>query len=216
MSADNLTAAELRQKLELRRDRREELTGEIQRRKRRRSGIIAWIERAVPRLRRKRRRERKVGPLDAVAWCRRQLGTTEHPPGSNWGEPVEDWIRFTGYTGPVPWCGCFAAFAVVKIGGAAIPAVQRLGYHGFIIDDARAGRNGLRAVPVEEARPGDLVAYDFAHIGVIVGRTEAGAVHTIEGNTSPASGGSQNNGGGVYERRRPIGDVAVIARPAYA
>jgi hypothetical protein len=47
-----------------------------------------------------------------------------------------------------------------------------------------------------------------------VGPTVNGMVHTVEGNTS-SSTGSQNNGGGVYERRRPVSDVAVIARPEY-
>lgn len=213
---ETLTADELKAKLERARKRRGEIEERLQRLEAKGARIRKWIRKAGERLRRKRRRERQEeGPTAAVKFARTQIGVTEHPYGSNWGLPVETWIKYTGYGEPVPWCGCFAAYAVVHEGGANIPNRIRLGYHGYIISDALYAQNGLKQVRVEDARPGDIVAYDFAHIGVIVGETKDGLVHTIEGNTSNGVSGSQNNGGGVYERRRPISDVAVIARPAY-
>jgi len=54
---------------------------------------------------RKRRKERNEGGAKAaVKWARAQKGKHESPPGSNWGEPVQTWIRNAGYGGPVPWC----------------------------------------------------------------------------------------------------------------
>jgi hypothetical protein len=151
----------------------------------------------------------------AVKWALSQQGVTETPYGSNWGEPVQTWIKNCGYTYAVPWCGCFAREAVVGHGGADIPADHRLGYAGYISDDARNGANGMRAVPFDEAQPGDLLVFwGSAHIGVCVERN-GDTLTTIEGNTSSGSSGSQSNGGGVYQRTRYRGDVTTVARPAY-
>lgn len=210
---DNLTTAELRARLEERRKRADGIRKERKRLAERLDDVRHAIRQVRKRI--KHRLAHQRGGEVAAKWCRTKLGVTEHPYGSNWGVPVQDWIKFTGYGGPVPWCGCFACFAVVHEGGAKIPVRVRLGYHGYIDQDARANRNGLHAVSVNDARPGDVVAYDFAHVGVIVGPTRDGMVHAIEGNTSSGISGSQNNGGGVYERRRPVGDVLVIARPDY-
>lgn len=206
-----ITAGELRNRLARKRARRDDLRGERKRINERLDELGPIIKRLIRRL----RRRRSSPAEDVVKWCHSKEGVTETPYGSNWGEPVATWIRYTGYSGPVPWCGCFAAYAVCHEGLAKIPTRVRLGYHGYIIADAKANRNGLRAVSVSDAKPGDIVAYDFAHIGVVVGPTVGGYVHTVEGNTSNGTSGSQNNGGGVYERKRPVSDVAVIARPDY-
>ena len=176
------------------------------------------VERAKERREAMRERFQRAegGAAKAVEWARAQLGTTESPAGSNLGPGITEWEKFTGY--PVPpgvfWCGCFVCFAVVHEGGAEIPSPIRLGFDLNIVADARARTNGLSDVPVEAAAPGDIVVYDFRHIGLIVGPTEGGLVHTIEGNTSSASG-ANNNGGGVYEHRRPVGSVVGVARPSY-
>jgi hypothetical protein len=156
------------------------------------------------------------GAQKAVSWAVSQAGVTEKPYGSNWGVPVQNWIQFTGYSSPVPWCGCFACFAAVAQGGAAIVSKIRLGYAGYIVDDARAGRNGLRAVPFDQALPGDiLVFWGNQHIGMCASKPSGDSIGTIEGNTSSGTAGSQNNGGGVYRRIRSRSDVTVVARPAY-
>jgi hypothetical protein len=103
---------------------------------------------------------------------------------------------------------------VVHEGGADIPSRIRLGYDLNIVDDARNNTNGLSLVPTAAAQAGDIVVYDFRHIGLIVGPTENGLVHTIEGNTSSTTG-QVNNGGGVFEHHRPVSDVVAVARPAY-
>jgi hypothetical protein len=158
----------------------------------------------------------KVTPAQkAVNWAMRQQGVAEKPDGSNWGVPVQDWIKFTGYGSPVPWCGCFVARAVVGAGGAKVPTRIRLGYNGYIVADAEDDRNGLREVAISEARPGDIVTFDFPHIALVRGRPSNGYLPTIEGNTSPLSSGSQANGGTVAAKSRPLSQVRVIARPTY-
>jgi hypothetical protein len=167
----------------------------------------------------KRRYEAQhTGARAAVRWARSKIGKHEHPAFSNWGHPIQDWITFTGYGGPVFWCGCFVAFAVVKKGGAHVPHRIRLGFDGYIIEDARAGKNGFqRAVSVNDAKPGDIATFLLPtgpHIGLVVGRTRNGMIHTIEGNTS-ARDGSNIHGGEVAEHRRPVSQVTVVGRLHY-
>lgn len=162
-----------------------------------------------------RKRYSRAGGEKALAEARRHVGVTEQPPGSNWGGMVERFIRFCGYAFPVYWCGCFACWCVIKGGGAKIPTPIRLGYDGYIIADANAGANGLRAVSFDQARAGDIVVYRFNHIG-IVDRVAGDTLFAIEGNTSSGSSGSQSNGGGVFARTRSRADVVCVARPDYA
>jgi hypothetical protein len=157
---------------------------------------------------------RRKGARAAVRWARSKIGVHENPLGSNWGHPVQTWITFTGYHIPVFWCGCFVAYAVVHNGHAKVPKPIRLGYHEYINEDARNGRNGfLRAVSVDDARPGDIATFNFRHIGLVVGRTKDGMIHTIDGNTSAADG--NNNGGEVAEHRRPVTMVTCVGRLDY-
>lgn len=161
-----------------------------------------------------RKRYDKTSGQKVMAWAKKQVGTTESPAGSNWGPQIGEWIKYTGYTGPVFWCGCFACYGVCNIGKAKIPVRIRLGYTGYITADANAGVNGLTAVPFSSARAGDIVVYSFDHIG-LVDRVDGDTLYTVEGNTSSGSSGSQSNGGGVFARVRSRADVVTIARPNY-
>jgi hypothetical protein len=177
-------------------------------------------ERAASLARRKYRRKLRArfdtsGGEKVMKWAKSKVGTTESPAGSNWGPEIGEWIKFTGYSGPVYWCGCFACYAVVKIGGAKIPTVIRLGFDGYIRADAGSHSNGLVQVGFSEARAGDIVVYTYPHIE-LVDRVEGDVLSTIGGNTSPDSGGSQSNGGGVFARTRSRYEVACIARPDYS
>jgi hypothetical protein len=148
----------------------------------------------------------------AVDWAESREGVGEIPNGSNWGHPVQDWILYTGYSSPVFWCGCFVCYAVCSIGGAKIPSRIRLGYDGHINTDARARVNGLEAVPIDQARRGDIVTFDFNHIALARGAPSGGYISTIDGNTSPPDAADTNNGGGVYPKRRPLSQVTTVAR----
>jgi hypothetical protein len=167
----------------------------------------------------KRRYEAQhTGARAAVRWARSKIGKHEHPAMSNWGHPIQDWIMFTGFNFPVKWCGCFVAFAVVKMGGANVPQRKRLALDTAIDADVRGRNNGFeREVSVNDAKPGDIATFLLPtgpHIGLVVGRTRNGMIHTIEGNTS-ATDGSNNNGGEVAEHRRPVSQVTVVGRLHY-
>jgi hypothetical protein len=167
--------------------------------------------------RRLRKRYAKAPGELAIERSADLVGIHEEPAGSNWGRMVGKMIRFTGYTGPVYWCGCCACWIVVKLGGAKIPNRIRLGYAPYITADALAGANGLTAVPVEKARAGDLGSlWGGEHVVTVRGKPHGGMVPTREGNTSAANG-SQSNGGEVADKERPIGDFdhGIVARPNY-
>lgn len=155
------------------------------------------------------------GADKAAGWCLSQKGVTEKPLGSNWGEPVETWIKFCGFTGPVFWCGCFVAYGAMKIAGAAVKYPTVLTHNEEMLRYADAGGYGVERVSIAEARRGDIVSFTFAHIGMLLGPIEGGRLWTVEGNTGQQ--GQQNNGGGVYEHNdRTTGVVLGIVRPDYS
>lgn len=168
------------------------------------------------------KRERgEAGPDAAVKWALEQVGVTESPYGSNAGPfPISECQEFCiGYDG-VAWCGCFVDYAAVKVGGAKIPNHSRLAYTPYIDADAGSGSNGLREVSVNDAAKGDLVVFNFGsggakHVGLCIAPTSGGLVTCVEGNTSSGSSGDQANGGGVFQRQRPVSHVICIARPDY-
>ena len=113
--------------------------------------------------------------------------------------------------------GCCACWIVVKLGGAQIPNRIRLGYAPAITADALAGSNGLTAISVHNAQPGDIGAlWNGEHVVTVREAVKPGdtMVKTREGNTS-ATDGSQSNGGVVADKERAIGDFdsGIVARP---
>jgi len=163
-----------------------------------------------------RRRYRAGAGEDAIRKGRKWVGTTEQPSGSNWGPQVSQFIKFTGYGGPVPWCGCFACWVVVKEGGAKIPTRIRMGYAPYITADALAGANGFRAVAAAKARPGDVVClWGGQHVEVIAEAPKGGTALCLGGNTS--EGGKSNNGGAVAQNHRALSDFdsGIVARPLW-
>lgn len=169
---------------------------------------VAYAKRVI------RRYEQEQSPaMKAVKWALAQVGTVEHPAGSNWGPKISDWTRATGYAGPVPWCACFATEAAGR-GGA--PRLR----NGFCPAILTGSLGGYRRV--SSPRPGDFALFKFPgvsgatadHIGVVL-EVGPGWVRCCEGNTSSGTGGSQNNGGGVFIRTRPRSLVAGWIRPPY-
>ena len=119
-----------------------------------------------------------------------------------------------------PWC-CMFVWWVFKHAGAS-----SLFYGGgkcasctTLMDFYR--QNGQL---MQSARAGDIVFFNFnsnfdrsiaTHVGICVKNSDGMTVTCVEGNTSSGDSGSQDNGGGVYERTRDMKHVVGIARPAY-
>jgi peptidoglycan hydrolase-like protein with peptidoglycan-binding domain len=118
-----------------------------------------------------------------------------------------------------PWCAQFVSWCAEQDGSQAFAKGQRYAYVPYIVQDAAAGKNGLQQVSASQAKRGDLVCYDWEgdgvadHVGLVVDPPGSGSsFHTVEGNTSSGTSGSQSNGGGVYQRTRYVSDVVCFAR----
>jgi len=131
---------------------------------------------------------------EACSW----LGYQESPPGTN-ATVFGEWYGLQ-YE---PWCAMFASYCYHHAGSPSFAPGSLYAYVPYILDDARAERNGL-AVTVSPA-PGDLVIYDWDgagipdHIGLFERWTSLTGFTAIEGNTSVSN---DSNGGEVMRRDR--------------
>ena len=144
---------------------------------------------------------------------------------SRWDDPEEGtkygrWYaqthgQYFGASG-VPFCAMGASWVLDQAG--IEPPGGAFAHVPAGINAARA-KNRLLA-DVEDARAGDLVCFDWDddgeadHVGIVEANF-GDYLQTIEFNTSPGSGGSQGNGGGVYRRTRDWDSVTAVIRPAY-
>lgn len=157
-----------------------------------------------------------------VLYCARQwIGYSrwdDPEPGTVFGrwyaKLVDD--PYFGESG-IPYCAMFVSYCLNWAGfeAAGLPGA----YVPWILS---ANSDAGRLVTNEDAQPGDLVMFDWQgdgvadHIGIVEeNHPDEGWMQTIEGNTSPGSGGSQSNGGGVYRRARNYNSIIGVARPYY-
>lgn len=134
--------------------------------------------------------------------ARAEVGTTEWPAGSNrvryWADLKPEWQG-------QPWCGAFVAWCWGKAG---VDLVRQLGNGVYYCPSIVAWAKQIGAWRTDKAEGGDLVLYSFGraeaqHVGIAWPDPATSTYRAIEGNTSPDSAGSQDNGGGVHVRYRP-------------
>lgn len=134
-----------------------------------------------------------------------QIGTAESPPDSNR-------VKYSEWYGEIgPWCAMFVSWCAHRAG-----LRFHYAYVPFVVSDARARRNGLRALSSAQVEPGDLACYDWNgdgiadHIGIFKHWDVGGAIfEAVEGNTSAAN---DSNGGEVMQRQRYISQVQQFVR----
>lgn len=157
-----------------------------------------------------------------------QEGVREVPKDSNTGAMVREYQAATNLQGTGwPWCAAFVCWCVREWGKdpEVLSAMgmdreafarwrpQTAAAYGF---DAWARSKGLLVID-ENRQPGtatlhtgDIVTYDFSHVGILETDTDGGSVlHTIEGNTDSAG---SREGGGVYRKIRPRSQARTIIR----
>lgn len=142
----------------------------------------------------------------AVKWAISKLDVREKPSGSNNGPEVARIITDNGGSPGQPWCGYFCRGALRAAGltpATGMASVQ------WIYDTAGSGGDVFRGrTAAHAARPGDLaILYGTGtHVG-LVEKVASGKVHTIEGNTSRATGGQ-----GVSRKVHAFSDIVAIAQ----
>ena len=158
---------------------------------------------------------------EVIELARRELGVTEEPAGSN---RVKYWEEYGAGMQGQPWCVAFLWWVFHRAGesatffggGRTASCRQLLGWYAS---------KGL-VCPAEDAQAGDIVLLSFdgsgeaQHCGLII-EAERGTdgrllwVRTVEGNTSPSTAGSPDNGGCVAEKLRYPRNIVKLCRPRY-
>lgn len=110
-----------------------------------------------------------------------------------------------------PWCAV-AVSSWYRSAGVPLPAIDRP--YGFVYCPDMIAWAKAHGRTVTDPQPGDIAIYGGGvHTGVFVRWMGPGLFNAIEGNTSSGTGGSQTNGGGVYERTRSTSWVTCFVRP---
>ena len=132
-----------------------------------------------------------------------EIGYTELPPNSN-RTKYGAWYGLDGQ----PWCMMFVQWCFAQAGEAlpfktaSCSALERW------------YRNNKSDSVYDDAKPGDIAIYNFGHTGIVESATGT-TITAIEGNTSASASGSQNNGGGVYRKKRSKVLATAFIRPDY-
>jgi hypothetical protein len=156
----------------------------------------------------------------ALAYLGGYVGKTEQPAGSNDAPFLALWrskLPTLAWMKGQPWCG-FACIAAWQF-GAGVRLPDGVVFTPNIVAWTNRGEHFEKVAPWN-ARAGDLVVFNFPggstmadHVGLARGPSRDGVIPTREGNTSSSDSGSQSNGGGVFDRSRPVELIAVVARP---
>jgi hypothetical protein len=145
----------------------------------------------------------------ALELAHRTPHITEQPAGSNRGPLIDQMQREVDMIAQ-PWCGAFAHWCLKHGGG--IDVTHEVRYCPATEAHAKNGTGGFaRWVPAaraHEAPVGSLILYGSQqadHVEILCSKSDGATVHAAGGNTSSNDGQSQANGGGAFERHRPIG-----------
>lgn len=138
-----------------------------------------------------------------LSYARAELGKTESPPGSN-RTPYGKWMGMDGQ----PWCMSFVQWVFSQAG---MPLPYKTASCSALLNWYK---KNLPASVTKVPAAGDIVIYNFGHTG-IVEAVGSGTITAIEGNTSPGTAGSQDNGGLVCRRTRKTSAVTAYIRPNY-
>lgn len=132
-----------------------------------------------------------------------QLGQSENPKGSNWGEPVQTYLKSVGINFPASWCMAFVYWCYNQLPN------NTLYKSGGVLNVW----NNSKEKRVTDPQPGDIFIMDFGkglgHTG-IVERADKDFIYTIEGNTN--DDGSRE-GYEVARRKRPRSKIKGYIRP---
>lgn len=149
-----------------------------------------------------------------IKWLYAQRGVVEH------GGPHGDDGNLTpygekyGWNG-VAWCSIFVWCAFIAL-GVDLKKLCTSAFAGCIAAVEGWKRIHAFTYGTKGIRPGDIAYFQWGdhiadHTGVVV-KVDRDGVHTIEGNTTAGASISDPNGGGVYERLRPVSQFLGYAR----
>jgi hypothetical protein len=139
----------------------------------------------------------------------REVGDTNCGPivdvykAATWLDPKLGW----------PWCAAFVCWCVkeaMKEGVYTFTRPRTASAFGFI-DWSLAQDNSTQTKrwPMADIKAGDIVVFDFSHIGIAISDAKSGKFLSCEGNTNQAG---SREGSGVFEKLRDITRVRARIR----
>ena len=149
-----------------------------------------------------------------------QIGIFEKPRNSNSGPEVEGWYqRSTWLSGTgFAWCAAFICYLFKK--ASEKPGIKysfQLPKTAGAFDFENWARNNISYVeiikpPFNKILPGDIIIFNFSHIGISIGSLSGGKIDCIEGNTDESG---SREGGGVYRKSRRVSLIKTVLRLKY-
>lgn len=146
-----------------------------------------------------------------IETAKKYIGFTEGPNNKN------PFAKIAGHANNQAWCASFIVALFIEAG-----LEKAIKNSASCIEIEQWANAKSRGIPLKNARPGDLVLFDFSrsgkseHIGLAVGNynSKTRTIRTIEGNTSSGKG-SQTNGDGVYPKVRSSSSIRMVVRPRW-
>lgn len=134
--------------------------------------------------------------------------------GNNQGERIREYQRATWLApGPWPWCAAFVCWVIQQ--ALSRPAILHRLRLVEPVDNWRprtagafdfqnwARKRGLTIkTENQQAKAGDLVIFDFSHIGIVVADQTGRQIETVEGNTNGRGDRDSLSGDGVWRKTR--------------
>lgn len=152
---------------------------------------------------------------DIVKKAANEIGVKENPAGSNKVKYNTAYYGRAVSGAAYPWCCAFIWWVFRECGASRLFFNGKKSAYCPTVE-AWGKAEGL-TVERSKGKPGDIVLFDFygkgisGHIGIIE-KVVGNKYQTIEGNTSSTS---DDNGGAVMRRTRPLSVVRCIIRPEY-
>ena len=155
-----------------------------------------------------------------------EVGVTEQG-GNNRGPCVVEYQSATWLKpAPWPWCAAFICWVIrewlkdaevqsaLSLSGPRAIEAWRPRTAGAFDFERWAKERKLRVLRrTTKAKAGDLVIFDFSHIGIVVkDQLGASTIETIEGNTNSGGQRDSTTGDGVRRKRRSVSSVRSIIR----
>lgn len=142
--------------------------------------------------------------------ARREVGVMEVG-GNNRGPRIREYqTATTEPPGAWPWCAAWVAWCVkqwltpevcASMGIMDAEAWRPKTALAYGFEEWGRKRKLKLLTENDVAMPGDIVTFDFSHVGIVV--KDAGShIVTMEGNTGPAGLRDSDSGDGVFEKRR--------------
>ncbi len=140
---------------------------------------------------------------DVIEVAKSQIGVSEEPKGSNWGDQVKKYLAAVHIDFPAAWCAAFVVWCHDQAGITDIP------HTGGVLD---LWNKSHADHAVTTPQPGDVFILDYGkgkgHTG-LVESVSGEILNTIEGNTNDEG---SREGYEVARRSRPVSSVKGFLR----